>query len=175
MFTESLIPKRSYAHDFIPTDSKDKKKNSDKPRLLKLNLLLQNIEDELKLTQEQVASLLACAFFGMLPEQKFHQQRFGNPNFFDLFKNPSPAPSNTSTEATATTTSTADAAADEEKPATKKNKKANKDENIEEAELLKRNQYAKLKCLLHYFQRVIAQRAFTLKCLSDVFVCPSYT
>lgn len=91
--------------------------------LSNLRLLMQGMPQSVKLSQEQVASLLACSFFGLLPTQSFHGQKFAAPNLSALFRQ-QPAPGNPSEEAT--------------------------------FERAKKNQFAKIHCILHYFRRVLA-------------------
>jgi hypothetical protein len=47
--------------------------------------LVQGLDQEIRLTQEQTASLLACAFFGIIPNQVYHGQKFASPSFLSLF------------------------------------------------------------------------------------------
>jgi hypothetical protein len=91
--------------------------------LSNLRLLVQGMPQQVKLSQEQVACLLACSFFGLLPQQSFHGQKFADPNLSGLFcSHPEP-------------------------------KSPSEDLHFERA---KKNQFAKIHCILHYFRRVLA-------------------
>jgi len=83
-------------------------------------LLIENLDRTVSLTQDKIASLLACGFLCLLPRQKFHNQHFGDMNFYPLWRG-----------------------------------FHLEDKIVYDKESILSVQTTKLKCIIHYFNRII--------------------